>query len=298
VKDEDFVIHKVMFSDIERQYFELYEQVFKDFDYLEDEDLYTRVVMFGKNKNPTNLMFADGVDFAPTNNIYKATAVQNELRLRGEEGNYLVYESGISDAGYIDLEFIEPQVWINNVPIDNQVHQLIDQPIIVDLVTRTETRTGCHGISKESYVKSHTYFYYKIYFSHSSIYPGEPIFVYDLQGVLKLTISPNDSNMDYAHGIYHVPGDTRNDVLVTLSTAAYNLLYSTNRIIIDYDNVLFKIDRDLVGNPTKASILATYEYWTTFTNVFDVCYIANSNIPVKNLQEQGNKVECPHAQYH
>jgi hypothetical protein len=78
----------------------LYQKTIADYDlelisnlnYLEDQDLYTRVKFFGKNNNPTNLMFKDGVAFITSGNPYKGTASYTELVSTRDEAEYWVYE--------------------------------------------------------------------------------------------------------------------------------------------------------------------------------------------------------------
>lgn len=245
----------------------------KDINYLDDEDQFTRVIFFGRNNNPTNVMFSPDVDFVSTGVSFKDVATDNELSLVGEEGNYYVYGTVLSGVGYIDSTTITPVVKINGIAIDNQVHQLFQQPVLVELTTQTETRTGCHGVSKEQYFKSHSYFYYKVYFSHTNIYSGQPIDLHNQNGTTLVTISANDPNMDYAHGVWHVPGNEENTTITQLASASYYVIYAANFLIIDYDRILFKIDKTLITQPLETIVTATYEYFAVFTNVFDVAAI-------------------------
>jgi len=211
-------------------------ELVEDISFLDDEDPFTHILFYAKNNNPNNLMLSDAIDFVSTGESFKAVATNNELSLIGEEGNYYVYGSVLSGVGYIDLETITPVVFVNGVPIDNQVHQLFQQPVLVELTTRTETRTGCHGLSKEQYFKSHTYFYYKVFFAHTSLVPGASIQLHDASGTTVVTLSANDPNVDYAHGVWHVPGDQENSTITTIASATYSILYGTNLLQIDYDN--------------------------------------------------------------
>jgi len=113
--------------------------------YLEDEDLYTRVMMFGKNKNPTNLMFGDGISFIGTGETYKATASDSDIVISREEGNFWVYGSPISGVGEILVESITPVVYLNEVPIDNSSHILPGQAVVIETTTKTETTTSGGG---------------------------------------------------------------------------------------------------------------------------------------------------------
>jgi len=241
--------------------------------YLEDEDLYTRTKFYAKNRNPTNIVFNDGVDFFSTGETYKGLASQNELSYSGEEGNYYIYATTISNAGYIDLEDIKPIVYINDVTVDNAVHQMVGLSIIVDVTTKTVTRTGCHGISSEQYVKTHSYYYYRVKFAHSNIEPSQPVYIYDATGTLQVTISANDPTMDYARGEWVVPGEEQNSTIESLSTASYFVFYSTGAIQIDYDNVLFKINKSLIPDLNNAEVKATYEYWTVMIPIHDIASV-------------------------
>jgi len=245
----------------------------EDITFLDDEDPYTHVLFYAKNNNPNNLMLGDGVDFLETGEAFRAITSDDDLSLVGEEGNYFVYGTVLSGVGYIDLETIVPVVRVNGVPIDNQVHRLFQQPVLVELKTRTTTRTGCHGISSEQYFKSHTYFYYKVFFAHTSLVPGATIELHDASGTTVVTLSPNDPNVDYARGVWHVPGSQENATITQISTATYSILYGSNLLQIDYDNILFKISKGLIIDPFQSSVTASYEYWTVFTNVFDVAAI-------------------------
>lgn len=243
--------------------------------YMEDEDLYTRVVFYGKNKNPTNIMFGDNVDFVTTGETYKSLASNVLLSYDSEEDNYYVYKTTISNAGYIDLENIKPIVYINGVPVDDHLHRMVALPVQTEVTTRTVTRSGCHGISKESYTKVHTYYYYKVKLPHQNIEPSQPIYFYDATGTLVKTLSAYDLNMDYARGIWNVPGDERNSVVESISTATYWVFYATHEIEIDYDNVLFKISKDLIPNPDQVEVRATFEYWSVMTAVEDIAAIVD-----------------------
>lgn len=107
--------------------------------YLEDTDLYTRVIMHGKNKNPTNIMFKDGVDFVTTGEDYKAITTQTTLTYDREEGNYYVYVSAVSGVGRITANTIKPIVYLNGVAIDNTSHQIVAQSVLIETTTKTET---------------------------------------------------------------------------------------------------------------------------------------------------------------
>ena len=113
--------------------------------YMEDEDLYTRVIFYRKNKNPTNLMFSDGIDFVTTGQSYKAITTNSELTSLREEDNYYVYGSSISQVGKITANVIKPIVYINSVPINNTSQVIAGQSVIIEVTTRTETSQESGG---------------------------------------------------------------------------------------------------------------------------------------------------------
>jgi len=266
--------------------------------YLEDEDLYTRVKFFAKNSEPTNLMYNEGVDFSSSGATYKSLATMTELYEDGEEGNSVIYKCLISNAGYIDLEVIKPLVYINDIPIDDKAHQVGPLQVIVNVDTQIETKTGCHGISSESYSKSHTYYYYSIRFAHTNIEPSKSIILYKANGETALTITAYNGNMDYARGVYNVPhGDeaNRNSTIELCSTALYWVFYATDALTIDYDNVIFKINKTLLPvNTSQVIVKATFEYWSVMIPVKDIASIIDGRY---NTQVQVEFFAEPPAGY-
>ncbi len=107
--------------------------------YMEDEDLYTRVIFYGKNINPTNLMLGGGCDFVGTGEKYKAIATNSELSLMREEGNYYIYGSPVSGVGQITTNLIKPRIYVNSVEIDNTSHRIVGQQVVIETTTKTET---------------------------------------------------------------------------------------------------------------------------------------------------------------
>lgn len=231
---------------------------------MEDEDLYTRVKFYGKNINPTNIVLGEDVDFTDTGVEYKATAVLTELQWEREEGNYQVYKTTITDAGTIDPLILIPVVYLNDVPVDNQTHLISQMPVVIAVTQRTETIVIPRFL-KSPKVEVHQYWYYKIKFAHTSIDPNYPIYCYDATGTLVFTISAGDGNMDYGNGIYNVPGAEQNSTIESISTASYNVFYSTTGIDIDYANIRFKISKQLVPTYTLVTVRATFQYWTMLT---------------------------------
>lgn len=235
--------------------------------YLEDEDLYTRVVFYGKNINPTNLMFSESVDFITSTENYLATAVDSEFTYDKTEGNFKIYNTSITNAGHIDLNTLKPTIYINDVPIDDKAHQISAMPLLIEVSQKTETITEQH--TKSTDVTTRQYWYYFIRFAHGSIDPTQPIYLYNSLGSNTMTISPNDGNMSYGSGIYRVPGDSQNSIVEQLSTASYTVFYSTSGVEIDYENIKLKISSQLIPSTDYATVKATFKYWTAMTPLSD-----------------------------
>lgn len=114
-------------------------QLATNLSYMEDEDIYTRVIVYGKNKNPTNIMFGEGVSFVGTGATYKATASNIDLTYLSTEDNYFIYGTAISEIGRITANLIKPQVYVNSVAIDNKAHIIVGQKVVIETTQTTET---------------------------------------------------------------------------------------------------------------------------------------------------------------
>lgn len=243
--------------------------------YAEDTDVYTHTKFFGKSQNPANVCLEEGVTLLATGESYSAQASDHELTYEEDEGNYRVYSVGLTSAGWISTENIVPVVRINGIPIDDKMHEVLMQQVQILVTTETETKTGCHGVSTEQYSKQHTYFYYKVYLPSTNILRTEPIYFYNSTGVLLYTIGPDESRFNYEEGIWSPDGNEQNSTLEQISTASFWLHYSTEKLVIDFSNVLFKISKDLIPNVSVAEVKADFEYYTVVTaidsagNLFD-----------------------------
>jgi len=118
----------------------------KSIDYSEDTDLYTRVVLYGKNKNPRNLALDNGISFSTTGASYKAQANQIELMYDKTENGWHVFKSGLGDAGRIVTNTFLPILYIGGVQVDNKLHQIVFQPIYIEKTQTTETSGGGGGM--------------------------------------------------------------------------------------------------------------------------------------------------------
>ena len=306
--------------------------------YAEDEDLYTRVEMWAKNENPTNIMFGDDVDYSSDNeDDYTGVATDEELSYFGEEKSgllstwannqlseaillnqtatqetieyvqgkyinkdypnqastgYYVFGTVISDdRGKIILGDTIPIVKVNGVPIDNNIHQQTAVPVKV----KTKKKTIVEGGGKSKSVSTTNYYYYSIIFPHTSIVPTEPIYLYDSQGLLQYTITANDPNMDYANGIWTIPGIERNDVAEILSTATYWVLYSSDKLQIEYDDVVFKIHQSILPDPQQTVVTATFEYWAIALAIRDINAVVDGR---RDTQLQVEFFGAPPAGFH
>ena len=238
--------------------------------YLEDENLFTRVVFYAKNNNPTNLLFNEEAGFTSTDQGFDATANNVELVFSQTVNGWHEYITTISGAGKIELDTIKPILFLNGVPIDNTNRLQVQQPILQEVISRTETNTKGGGLGKGP-VKTTVAVYtsYKLYFPHQNIDPNQTISLIDATGIEILTIAPNSGSMDYARGIYVYNDGTPNSIIASISTATYNVFYSTDLVEIDYDNIIFRISNQLIPNPNEVKVQATFEYWTIFTPLQD-----------------------------
>jgi hypothetical protein len=120
---------------------------------------------------------------------------------------------------------------------------------------------------------SHTYYYYKIKLAHNSIDPSQSIIFYDTFGTILYTMPPYDSNMDYASGTVSVPGTEQNTQVESVSTATYYVFYSTDDIVIDYENAEFKIAKKLIRAPAQTVVKGTFEYLSVITAFRDIASV-------------------------
>jgi hypothetical protein len=281
--------------------------------YLEDEDLYTRVKLWAKNSEPTNLVFGDDVDYeSDEEDSYTGTASGEELSYFGleksgvlsswannllnkaetlgqtynqelinfvynkyikkdysgqKDGNKHIFGTVISNnRGKIILGDTTPVAYINGVPINNQVVQQTSVPIKVKITRKVKTSGG--GKSKS--VSTKTYYKYRVYFPHTSIVPSKPVYIYDNTGKLVYTLAANSPDMDYANGVWKVPGKHRKGKVEVASTATYHVMYATNKLKIVYNDVIFKIHKSILPKPTQVTITADFEYWAIALAIEDI----------------------------
>ena len=230
--------------------------------YLEDEDLYTRVVMYGKNKNPTNILFNEDVEFVTPDNVhYKGFANMVTLSYDREEGNFLVFRSFLGNVGYIDNKDLIPQVFIDSYQIKDSSQLIEYEPVEIEITQRIETTVDNDFTDTD--VTTHTYWYYKVKFPRAGIDPRKVIHIYSATRVLLWTIDPFDKNMDYARGIYTIPGSEQNEDAESVSMADYYVYYDDDYLQIEYGSdgkvPEFKISKNIIKFNAKGEATAEEE---------------------------------------
>jgi len=110
--------------------------------YIEDTDLYTHTIFYGKNKNPQNLLYDPSISFITTGDSYKAEAVQTELIYDTSEAGWHKFKTYIGDAGRILTTTYLPILYINGVQIDDKEHQQIRQPVTIIKTVTTKVSGG------------------------------------------------------------------------------------------------------------------------------------------------------------
>ncbi len=122
-------------------------------------------------------------------------------------------------------------------------------------------------------VETSTVYQYKIKFPHASIDPSQSITFYDAYGSVLQTIPPYYKYMNYAQGVLEVPGTEQNIMIEKVSTATYYVFYSTDDLVIDYENVQFKIAKKILKSPSESIVKATFEFVNVFTPVRDIASV-------------------------
>jgi len=245
----------------------------KNLNYLEDKDIYTRVLFYAKNSNPTNLMFDENVGFVTTGHNYIGHARKQRVYYNREEGDWYVFRSLVSDAGYITVDTAIPLVYLGEgeaaVPINNTYHTRTLIP------ARGEVTTDIFWDKKDDddkdieYVKT-TYYSYKIFvdgYTHFS--PDHEVVFRDAVGNIILTIQPNDPEMDYVSGTYHSPSyrNSPQSSYTSISTASFTQYLLSDDVEIDYDRVEFKLRKSLFQDPEAAIVSADFDYFTAITPI-------------------------------
>ncbi len=141
------------------------------------------------------------------------------------------------------------------------------------LKKRTYVPYTIRGGSDVGTVESHTYYYYKIKFPHGNVDPSQPIIFYDSLGQELYTLPPYETFMNYGEGVLSVPGNEQNTQVENVATATYYVFYSSDNLIIDYENTEFKISKKLIKNQAETTIRATFEYLGILTPFRDIASV-------------------------
>jgi hypothetical protein len=129
------------------------------------------------------------------------------------------------------------------------------------------------GGGGETTTTSHTHYYYKIRFPHNSIDPSQPIIFYDAFATSSYFLPPYYQFMDYGNGVLSVPGTQQNSLIESVATATYYVYYSSDDLVIDYDNAEFKINKRLIKNLIQTKVKGTFEYISVMTPFKDVASV-------------------------
>ena len=275
-----------------------------ELNYIEDEELYTRVKLYGDNNNPLNVVLGEDASFLSTGDNYKAIASNlqlfnigsidvdpqpnvvspefyrqvyliynrpsNYLRVRQPIDDKYIYGNPNFNNGGILIQEIVPRVYINGIQISGDLQTLIQKPATVHITTTLFTKTGCHGLSFTPYFKQKSIFIYQVYTGYTSLHPFSSVYFYSATGVLIKELSPLSAEFNYALGIWSVPGTEKNELIELISTCTFSVVYHLSDLEIDYENTLFKISKRLIPNPENALITAYFQYWTAFTAVEEI----------------------------
>jgi hypothetical protein len=226
----------------------------------EDVETYTRVRLFGQDKNPTNLLMDDDVTVSQDTSTYYGDVTNQELTFSAESGGWRTYTIGIEHARIVpvhDSTDTWPIVYINGTAIDNEAHQMLLQP--VETKKREEFRQECHSWCTKYKIRS--YRKYWIYFPHTALVPSKAITIYDANAVLLHTIAARDTGMNYGEGYWFQDvGEGDNSWIASVSTATYWIQYSLGKLDIMWNVGKFKIHNSLFSVDREDLVTATFTY--------------------------------------
>jgi len=180
-------------------------QLVKSLSHAQDVDLYTRVKLWGKNSNPTNILVEDEGVSVSSSEDWSGTASKVELEKVNEEEDWFIFRPSIYNEELRFLDTPTPMVYINGVPMDDTPHQVVNQPVVVEEGKMTKYKTsGSVTTTYDTYV----------IFAHGWIVPDVQIVLNDQYGAAITIISANDDNVDYVGGWWGVPGTMKDHELV------------------------------------------------------------------------------------
>lgn len=210
-------------------------------DYMEDDDLYTRVKLWAKHKNPQNIMLDSTTTFsAQATTNYSSEVVKTELLYVGRVATPQQYVS------YATQQYLSSAIRTNNTEIVAYLQSIIGKYINApagsiagysfyaifistisgrgNLVENSKPRVYFNGvefdnqshqeISQSVQIKTQiTYnnnnpinYYYTVYFPHSFIDQNNWVYLYKSNGALALAIAPNSTWNSVSGGMIYRSG--------------------------------------------------------------------------------------------
>jgi len=227
----------------------------------EDIEVYTRVRLFGRNNNPENLMMNPNTEIEQDTSDYYGSPINRELTFSAEDSGWREYTTGLGENAKIvpTYEGINswPIVYINNIPIDNESHEMLLQQAAIK---RRETyKQECHSWCQK--YKQRSYRQYWIYFSHSDIDPASPITLYDANGTVLKTLIRYHTEVNYGAGYwYRNVGEGTASWVENVSTASYFVKYSQGKLQILWDEGKFRLHNSLFSTQRQDLVTASFTY--------------------------------------
>jgi hypothetical protein len=237
-------------------------------DYAEDTDIYSRTKFFGENDNPTNVCWQPGLAFLSTGETYTATANNTTLDWDRTEGEWQVFSTGLPPSSIITSTF-QPRVRINGVQINDQLQQIIMQPVTVE-----------HWSIGE--VGGRLKYRTRVHFSWTGLDPAHDILLYDSTGVAAVAyggvITAGNSYMNYEAGIMESGPMDDNDPwsrILEISTASFWVHWSRQYLQIDFGKAEIKIHSKLipVSQINQVKVTADFEYKSIIEGIRNGEYI-------------------------
>jgi len=233
-------------------------------DYAEDSSIYTRTKFFGENENPTNVCWQPNLAFLATGETYTATATDTELAWDRSEGAWQVYSTGLPESSVVTSTF-QPRVRVNGVLINDQLNQIVMQPVTVEY----------WGLGE---IGGRPKYRFRVHFAWTGIDRSHNILCYNAVGVLTKTIVAGNAYMNYEQGVLESGPVDENDpwrTWLTLSTASFWVHWSRQYLQVDWAKAEFKINKLLIPDAqiAKVKVTADFEYKTVIEGIRNGEYI-------------------------
>lgn len=232
----------------------------------------------------------------PVNVTKSGIFTKNTYDIYTTKGFY--YVNGITVLSTLDKNYSAKNIYYNKNKFLQSIGRFFNKHFGCNHKKCSCALTGCiagGGGGGSSSSSSHTYYYYKIRFPHRNIEPTKEILIYDALGVLVYTVPPNTPEMNYATGLLSVPGDVQQTDIENVSKATYWIFYSSDDLIIDYEEAEFRISKKLIDTPAQVIVRATFEYLAIVTPVKDIASIIDGKW---DTQVQTEFYSQPPAGYH